>query len=397
MAYGQISGIVNPAPFAQDLLLEAYENCGIYSLETKHIHSGRRSANLVLQHMSNFGVNLWKIDSQPTAIPMPTGVPNYVLTPDVVQMYDTYRRTYQLGAPGNITPNFVTTLNSTSVLVNMPSPGVAVGNYVGIPIQVSIGGIILYGYYQVTSTPSASSFTITAASQATSGTSGGVIPIFTTVATNNSVSVNLPAHGYLAGQSFMVPISTTVGGIQIFGSYTIATVTDANHFTIIATSTPNASQTITENSGQAQVAVQLQGVPAYTDILMTPFSRNDYAALSYKLQPGPPTSYWFERTTTPQVNPWPVPDNNGPYELRSYFMRQIQNVNPTGGQTIDIPNRFDMAFALQLAKFLSMKWAPSKYEMIKGEADAAMVIAMDADRELVSTFLMPDVQGYFRG
>lgn len=397
MGFGTPSGTTAFNPAVSDLLLDSFETCGIVELETKHIFSGRRTANLVLQHMSNFGVNLWKIDSQPTAIPMPTGVANYQLTRDVVQMYDTYRRTYQLGAPVNITPNFVTTLNSTSVLINMPSPGVMVGNYVGIPIQVSIGGIILYGYYRVTSTPSGNSFTINAANAATAGASGGVVPVLTAVINNTSINVLLPNHGYLAGYPFMVPVSTTVGGVQIFGSYTIATIVDANNFTITATAVPYASQTVPENGTQAQVAAQLQGVPAYTDILMTPFSRNDYAALSYKDQPGTPTSYWFERTTVPQVNPWPVPDVNGPYELRTYLMRQIQDANPSGGQTIDLPDRFDMAFMLQQAKFLSMKWAVDRYQMIKGEADAAMQVAMDADREMVSTFLMPDVQGYFRG
>jgi hypothetical protein len=279
----------------------------------------------------------------------------------------------------------------------MPSPGVAVGNYVGIPIQVSVGGIILYGYYQVQSTPSASSFTINAATNATAGTSGGAVPVLTAVASNNSINVLLPAHGYLAGQPFMVPVSTTVGGVQIFGSYTIATVVDANNFTILATALPFANQTVTENGGQAQVAAQLQGVPAFTDVLMTPFSRNDYAALSNKLQPGTPTSYWFERTTVPQVNPWPVPDQNGPYELRTYLMRQIQDVNPTGGQTVDIPDRFDMAFTLALAADLAMKWVPDRWAALDGAAVKAMTIAMDADREMCSTFLMPDVQGYFRG
>ena len=45
-----------------------------------------------------------------------------------------------------------------------------------------------------------------------------------------------------------------------------------------------------------------------TDRIMTPISTYEYAALPDKTQTGVPNSFWYERTSTPKLNVWPVPD-----------------------------------------------------------------------------------------
>jgi hypothetical protein len=390
--YGQTSGSTAYSPFASELVIDAFERCGIYDLENKHLYSARRSLNLLLaSDWSNRSVNLFKVDQQPTAIPMPQGVPSFGVTADCVLMLDTYRRNYQLGAPVSTAPAFATTLNSSSVTCNLANAGVAVGNFVGINIPVSIGGLILFGFYQVASTPSPSQFTFVAGSAATAGAAGGQVPQFTTVNGSSNVTVNLPNHGLLAGEPFVVQVATTVGGLTLYGNYTVQSVTDASHFVISANTNANAGASAFENGGLAQISAQPQGVPSFTDILMTPFSRNDYAAQANKLQQGQPTNYWFQKQTIPQVTIWPVADQNGPYEMQAYFMRQMQTANPSGGQTVDVPPRMIYALQTDLARDLSLKWAVDRYDRLKAEADAAWDRASTSDTEIVSTYIVPQM------
>lgn len=391
MAYGQPSGVTTYDPLASDLVLDALERCDIYAPETRHMTSARRSANLILSSKySNKGINLWKVDDEPTAFTMNEGVIAYDLTSDVVGMFDTYRRQYQMNAAASSTMDFTTTLNSKTVTVGLTNAGVVVGGYVQVAMQVAVGGIILFGFYAVQSTPTVDSFTISAADAAASSVShGGVAPIFTTTSGSATISVHLPSHGYAAGEPFQVPVSTTVGGVQIQGVYTITTVTDADNFTFVGPSTATSADTATENGGEAYLATQnLQGQP--TDILMTPISRNDYAAQSNKFAPGAPTTYWCSRQRTPVVRVWPAPDSNGPYEMRTYLMRQINVVNPTGGQTLDMPQRFLFPFTCDLATDLSIKFAPKKYAMLKSEAQEAWDDASASDVEHTSSFFVPN-------
>lgn len=391
MAYGQSSGVTTWAPFGSDLVLDALERCEIYAPETKHMTSARRSANLILtSKFSNRGLNLWKIDDEPTAFTLLEGVVKYDLTSDVVAMLDTYRRQYQMNAAASATMDFTTTLNSKTVTIGLANAGVVVGGYVQIAMQVSIGGVVLFGYYAVQSTPTVNIFTITAADAATSAVpNGGVAPVFTTTSGSATVAVYFPNHGYVAGTPFQVPVSTTVGGLQLSGLYTVTVATDANNFSFVAGGEATSADTATENGGEAYIATQdLQGEP--TDILMTPISRNDYAAQSNKTNPGAPTTYWYNKQISPTIRVWPAPDATGPYELRTYLMRQIETLNPTGGETMNLPQRFLYVFVAELASDLSIKFAPKKYPLLKAEAKEAWDDASATDIENVTTTIMPN-------
>lgn len=390
MAYGQSSGSTAYNPFASDLLIDAYERCGIYDLEAKHLQSGRRSMNLLLtSSWSNKGANLWSIEE--VVQPLYQGVITYNLTRDVATVYDCYRRQYQMNAAASYTPDFTTTNGSTDVTINLPGTTAAVGTYIGLAIPVSVGGIVLNGFYLVTATPTANSVTVTAASAATSGvTSGGVVPEFTTTAASQNVTVHLPNHGYAPGQPFNAGVSTSVGGITIQGSYTIQSVTDADNFVIQASANAISSASAYENGGQAFISTQNTVAP-YADILMSQLSRNDYVAQADKTAPGAPTTLWVNKQIIPQYSVWPVTDDTGPYEIHLWVMKQIEDVNPTGGQTLDLPPRFYYAMVCDLARDLSIKFAPAKYATLKAEADAAWLAAEQTDVEPVSMFLMPNL------
>lgn len=394
MAYGQTSGTASATMFVSDMVLDAFERCGIYALEAKHLFSARRSLLLLTaSSWNNRSVNLWKVDGSPTRIPLVAGVPTFGLTSDCVLMLDTFRRTYSLGSPTNAGPNFSTVNGSPIVTAVLPAGStLKVGNYFQIVVNVSVGGLNLYGFYQVVSTPAPNQITFNAGQNASATVNnGGAVATLNTTNGSTSVRVNLAAHGYLAGQSFVVPVATNVGGLTLFGSYTIQTITDLNNFTIQAPSNANANAAAQINGGQTQIAAQVQGQAGFTDIFMTPFSRTDYASQANKLATGPPTNYWFEKLSIPEVTVWPVADQFGPYEMQAYFMRQIQDAVPSGGQVADVPPRMLKPFVDELAKDLSMKWAIDRYDRLAAAAAASWEEASGSDTEIASTYIVPQV------
>lgn len=392
MAYGQSSGTYSYNPFAGDILLDALERIQVFDIQAKHMQSGRRSMNLLLtSSWSNFGANLFKM--QEIVIPLIPGVVTYNLSRQVATVYDTYRRQYQMNAVQNYPVAFSTIAGSPNVTIAIPGNSSPVGTYVGIQVQVAVDGLILYGYYLVTATPTANSVTVQATGNAVAGViAGGVVPVFTTALGSQNVSVRLPNHGYAPGQPFNVPVSTTVGGITVFGSYTIQTVTDANNFVIQANANALTTQTVSENGGQASIATQNTIAP-YTDIATTQLSRTDYADQSNKTASGAPTTLWVNKQIIPQFSVWPVTDNTGPYEMHLWAMMQIEDVNPSGGQTLDLPPRFYYAMVTDLARDLSMKFAPASYAMLKQEAKEAWAQASETDVEPVSLFIVPNLPG----
>lgn len=390
------SGTTTFDPSVLDYVIDSYErlNISTQELETRHMYSARRSANFVLSSFTNRGINLWRVDQTPTTIPIIQGISTYTLTSDVVGMLDTYLRQYQMGTPGNYTPAFSTVAGSNVVSVNQASNGLAVGNYAQVVVPVSVGGLVLNGYYIVTSVSGTNNYTFNAAGNATGNVSGGgVVPQFTTTNLSANVTVTFPNHGYLSGQAFQVQVYTLIGGVALQGSYTIQSVTDANTFVIQATNAASSSISAFENNGQTQIAAQATNV-APSDILLQPLSRNDYAAIPDKIQQGRPTTYWFNRQIVPQIVVWPLADNNGPYQLQTYLLHQIQDATPQGAQTMNLPYRFDYAFVSALAADLAIKFAPDRWQLLDAVSQKAWEEAADADREIVSTFISPDFSGY---
>ena len=157
--------------------------------------------------------------------------------------------------PTNNAPNFSTVASSTTVtIIDGSSAPQTVGSWVNIVTPVTIGGVVLSGYFAaVTTNPGGASYTITAPSAATSTVNNaGAVPAFTTnTVTPTSVSVALAAHGLSAGSSFYVPIPVVVGGITLMGAYTVQTIVDSAHFTITAANSATSTATVSMNGGNA--------------------------------------------------------------------------------------------------------------------------------------------------
>ncbi len=350
---------------------------------------------------SNRGINLWKVDI--VSVLMPQGQRTYPVDASVINVLDTYLRQYQIGAAQNVPCNFSTVAGSNVVTINQPGSAPSAGFYVSINVPVSVGGLVLQGFYLVQSVTSGSTYTITAATNATSTVmAGGAVPSFQTTATQQAVTVTLANHGLLAGQSFTIQVPTAVGGLILQGAYTIASVPTPNTLVIDSPFGAGSTATAAENGGLAAIAVQadVQGFTQNsdpTDLLLYPLSRNDYAAVPDKLQQGRPTSFWYDRTVPGQIYVWPVPDASGPYELRYYVWRQMQDAQPANGQQADLPQRFYEAYCADVAAHLAMKWAPPERALaLAAYAKGTFSEAQEEDREKVSSYFVPDASAYFR-
>ena len=388
---------------ASELALEIMERCDLRAaaITADHLLSVRRSMNLVLSRWSNLGVNLWTVTQE--VVPLYQGVATYAVPGSTVQMLtdSTVIRIYQMGAPTSFAPAFATTSSSTTITVTQANHGFGAGSWINVVVPVSVGGLILSGYYQIVSVPDANSYTFAAASAATSTDSPGVVPELATTAASATVTVTLPDNGYLPGESFVVGVSTAVGGITLLGSYVIVSVVDADTFTITSPVVAGSTDSAYENDGDAQVAGQSvqpgvqASAPGYVDRLIYPISRGEYESQPNKVSQGLPSSYWFDRLISPQVTLWQVPDGNGPYELRYYRSRQIEDVNPQGSETVNIPYRFMEAFCAAGAAHFAVKWKTEDAEKLALDAAVKWTEASDEDRERVSIYMVPNTGAYW--
>lgn len=412
------------------MVLEAFSRIQIRptALTSHHMWDARMSASLLLT--SEWATkpsipNLWKI--QLFSIPLVQGLAQYPVPRNVVAILDYYVRQAAFGTPVSFPPSFSTSAQGISILtesglpiltesgqplltegsgassnivtVNWPGNGLQVGQFISITVPVSVGGIILSGLYPVVSVLSPSSFTIAAATTATSAvTNGGVVPLFTTQAGSGVITVVFPAHGLSVNENFSIQAQTAVGGLNIFGIFPVASVIDANTFTFVFQGIAGFSQSAYENGGLVQIAAQLNPNNP-TDRVVTPFSRTDYSAVPNKAAQAFPSNVWWDRQINSVLNFWPTPDQNGPYILYYYAMVQIQDVTLTAGTTLDLPVRFLSAFCAGLAAALAEKYPPPPPNTIERLEAKAMMLwgaVSGQDVEDVPMYLSPGLTGYFR-
>lgn len=396
-----LTGTTNSFPAFFDLILEAYSRIQIRptSITADHMYQARMSATLMQSEWSvkSNGPNLWKV--QLFSIPLVQGVATYSVPTNVIGILDYYIREFQLTTAVNLGSNpFTTTLSSTSVQVTQANHGLIPGNWVGIPIQAAVGGIIVYGFYQVVTVIDQNNYMITVATAATSGATGGTVPVFSTTAGSQNVSVALTNHGMYQNQNFTVYASVTVGGLTLQGNYVIQSVTDANNFVIQAPTPAATTASASENSGFVQVQPQnTQAIPQ--DFVIYPISRTEYADQPDKFSQARPTTVWWDRTINSTVTLWQTPDGNGPYILNFYSFVQQDDVSIVGGYSVDVPFRFLEAYVAGLAAKLARKYPPPAPVTVRDldmDAQRAWTWASNQDIEDVPLFISPGMTSYYR-
>jgi len=158
----------------------------------------------------------------------------------------------------NIAVNVSTTVNSSIVIITDTGSNVTSYDAIYIETPISIGGLVLSGFYEC-SASGANSYTIVArnviggTTPATATATGGAVPSFTSIASNQTITVTLANHGYSVGSTFTVLVPTTVGGVELSGNYLVGSIVSPSQFTISAANSPTSSATVSENGGNARI------------------------------------------------------------------------------------------------------------------------------------------------
>jgi hypothetical protein len=151
--------------------------------------------------------------------------------------------------------------------------------------------------------------------------------------------------------------------------------------------------------------VTITNGPQPIDRIILPVSRTEYASYPNKDQTGFPTVFWFDRlapadrstgSTGPSFTLWPVPDGTSAQSMSYYRVRQLQDSEFTGGQTVEIPYLWLEAAAYGLAARLALQWNPQKLPLLKPLADEAYQVAAEQNVETAQQYISPQIQGYFR-
>lgn len=159
-----------------------------------------------------------------------------------------------LRATANITVDFSTTNASATVTIGDTAHEAVAGDWINIVTPVSVGGIVLYGFYRVVTVVDADNYTVTAADAATATVaSGGAVPVFDTTLGSPNVQVTLADHGYSAAETFVVDVSTAVGGLTLSGSYTVTAPVTTDTFIIVASGNATSTATGSENGGNVRI------------------------------------------------------------------------------------------------------------------------------------------------
>ena len=173
-----------------------------------------------------------------------------------------------------------TTIGSSSVQINATASNINNFDTVDIVTQISVGGVVLFGNY-IASFVSANAFYVTAVDAlgnpvvATSNvTNGGAVSRYYTTSGQSYVDIVLYNHGYLVGDTFPALVSTTVGGITIYGNYTVIAIDTlassgpsvgaGNSFRIIANTKASSTTNGYMNGGNAKYTYYRAPLPLPT-------------------------------------------------------------------------------------------------------------------------------------
>lgn len=152
----------------------------------------------------------------------------------------------------NPTPAFSTATGNAAVTVKVKNHGASPGDWLYLATQISVGGIVLYRYYQIAAFIDRDHFTINAASPALfPATDAGSTAQFSTTTNSATVTVVLDNHGLATGGQFNIEVPTLVGDLSLSGNVTV-TVLDANTFTFVWGALASFNDTEFENQGNAQ-------------------------------------------------------------------------------------------------------------------------------------------------
>jgi len=171
----------------------------------------------------------------------------------------------------NLSVSVSTTSGSATVSIDDINSNISSNDGVNILTPISVGGIILFGYYPPIAV-SDDQYQVVArniiglATPATATVSnGGAVPQFVTTNGQVNVKVNFVNHGYTAGSTFAILVPVAIGGLILYGNYIVLEnpALTADYFYIAAESAATFNQTRSMNGGNARIVyyVGKQNIP----------------------------------------------------------------------------------------------------------------------------------------
>lgn len=127
-----------------------------------------------------------------------------------------------------------------------------------------------------------------------------------------------------------------------------------------------------------------------SDLTMSRISVSTYSSIPTKTSQGRPVQVLVNRTATPSVTVWPVPNESDTYTLIYWRLRRIQDAGG-GVNTMDVPFRFIPCMVAGLAYYIALK-VPGGVErlpILKQQYDEAWDLASTEDREKASVRFVP--------
>jgi len=171
----------------------------------------------------------------------------------------------------NLPVSVDTVSGSATVTIDDTNSNISSYDGVNILTPISVGGIILSGYYPPIAL-NANSYQVvarniiglTTPATATVNNSGAV-PVFDSTSGQVNIKVTLNDHGYTAGSTFAILVPVSVGGLTLYGNYIVLDIPalTANDFYIAAENSATSTQTVSMNGGAARIVyyVGKQNIP----------------------------------------------------------------------------------------------------------------------------------------
>ena len=132
-----------------------------------------------------------------------------------------------------------------------------------------------------------------------------------------------------------------------------------------------------------------------SDRIISPLSRTEYASMPNKSGPGTPTSFWFDRTISPTVTLWPVPDGSEP-TFSYYRFSQVQDATATNASTPQVMYLCLDAYVAGLAHRMARIYKPEVEGVRDTDAAKALTLMFTQLVENVPMYITPITESYWR-
>lgn len=222
----------------------------------------------------------------------------------------------------------------------------------------------------------------------------GADPI-TTASGSATVMITDTAHGAQIGENVNLSGATAVGGLTLSGDVSIAGITNANAYTVTASSAASSTAT----GGGSSITADYR---KYTDLELGRISWDDYVRLPNKGMQGKPNSFAVERQRdNPVLYLYPVQDSTSTRYVAYLRKRRLLDVSQLADNA-DVPATFLLALISGLAALLARE-VPNlqqvtgrSVEEFVADADRDWALAASENRDRAPVSLMPDFSRYTR-